>query len=137
MKYLIDTNIFVILLEKSYSRLSEKQLKIIKDDNSELFLSEGSLYELGIKIRLKKAEFAHIDIHKVESGMKRLGVTLLKSKKEFYYNIPSVPMAYKRNGDKHGDPFDLLIISQALVEKLPTISTDEYFPEYKGLKVIS
>jgi PIN domain nuclease of toxin-antitoxin system len=42
----------------------------------------------------------------------------------------------KKNGDKHGDPFDLLIISQALVENLPVISTDEYFPSYGGLTTI-
>ena len=35
------------------------------------------------------------------------------------------------------DPFDLLIISQALLEKIPVFSTDRYFPEYIGLKVIA
>lgn len=136
MKYLIDTNILIILLEKSYSRLSSKQLQVIKDVESELYISEGSLYEIGIKIRQNKPDFAHINVQKVEQGMKTLGIKLLKSKKEFYYNIPNVPVVYKRKGEKHGDPFDLLIISQALVENLPTVSTDEFFPDYKGLNVV-
>jgi len=37
----------------------------------------------------------------------------------------------------HADPFDLLIISQALIEDLPILSTDRYFPDYEGLRVIT
>jgi PIN domain nuclease of toxin-antitoxin system len=65
-----------------------------------------------------------------------LKIGLLKSKQAFYTNIPKVPLVLKKNGDKHGDPFDLLIISQALSENLPVLSSDEYFPAYVGLTII-
>ena len=40
--------------------------------------------------------------------------------------------------DKHTDPFDRLIIAQAILEKIPLISSDKKFPKYKkmGLEFI-
>ncbi len=46
-------------------------------------------------------------------------------------------MTYLLDNKLHGDPFDLLIISQALLENLPILSTDSLFPLHEGLVVIS
>ena len=35
--------------------------------------------------------------------------------------------------DKHTDPFDRIIIAQAIIEKIPLISSDKKFPKYKKL----
>jgi PIN domain nuclease of toxin-antitoxin system len=137
MTYLIDTNIFIIMIEKSYHRLSSEQKTILKDTNNIFLLSEASIYEIGIKVRLNKANFSHIDMLVIDAERKRMNIKLLKSKIEYYTNIPQVPKAIDSKGKVHGDPFDLLIISQALVENLQILSTDSLFPEYQGLKVIS
>ena len=137
MTYLLDTNIFIIMLEKSYHRLSTKQREILSEPTNLFYLSEASLYEIGIKSRLQREDFAHINLTTIEQERRRLKIKLLNSKQVFYTNIPNVPQVLKRNGDKHGDPFDLLIISQALVENLLVISTDEYFPSYTGLTIIA
>ena len=137
MTYLIDTNIFIILLEKSFHRLSRQQKEIIFNPSSELFLSEASIYEMAIKARLEKPNFSHMNINTIDADRKANNIKLLKSKIEYYTNIPQVPKAIDSKGKVHGDPFDLLIISQALVENLQILSTDSLFPEYQGLKVIS
>ena len=137
MTYLIDTNIFIILIEKSYHRLSLEQKIIIKNPNNTFLLSEASIYEIGIKVRLNKANFSHIDILLIDAERKRMNIKLLKSKIDYYTNIPQVPKAIDSKGKVHGDPFDLLIISQALLEDLQILSTDRFFPEYQGLRVIS
>lgn len=136
MTYLLDTNIFIILLEKSYHRLSTKQRALIDDTRNNFLLSEASLYEIGIKVRLQKSDFAHIDITTIEQDRRALKIKLLKSTVEFYLNIPTVPKVLKNHKDVHGDPFDLLIISQAMVRGLAILSTDECFPKYEGLTVI-
>jgi PIN domain nuclease of toxin-antitoxin system len=137
MNYLIDTNIFIFLIEKSVHRFSSAQKEILKNPNNTLFLSEASLYEMAIKARLEKPNFSHINIKTIDAERKENGIKLLKSRIEYYTNIPQVPKAIDSKGKVHGDPFDLLIISQALVENLQILSTDSLFPEYQGLKVIS
>ena len=137
MKYLIDTNIFIIILEKSFHRLSTAQRDIIFDATNELMLSEASLYEIAIKVRLAKPDFSHIDITTIDRERKVSGIKLLKSQIAFYINITNVPKVIGQNGKPHGDPFDLLIISQALLKNIPILSTDRFFPLYSGLKVIS
>ena len=137
MKYLIDTNIFIIILEKSFHRLSTAQRDIIFDATNELMLSEASLYEIAIKVRLTKPDFSHIDIITINRERKVSGIKLLKSQIAFYINITNVPKVIGQNSKPHGDPFDLLIISQALLKNIPILSTDRFFPLYSGLKVIS
>lgn len=137
MNYLLDTNVFIILIEESFDRLSQAQREIISDVESTFWLSESSLYEIAIKVRLEKSEFSHIKISTVENDRQRLGIRLLKPKVAHYLNIPEVPEVYISPSKLHADSFDLLIISQALTEKLPVLSTDRYFPEYENLVVIA
>ncbi len=89
--------------------------------------------KLALKVRTGKLS---LNLSTIEQQRKRLKIGLLKSRQAFYTNIPKIPLVFKKNGDKHGDPFDLLIILQALSENLPVLSSDEYFPSYKGLTTI-
>ena len=136
MNYLIDTNIFIFLIDGLHSRFSIAQSRILSDTKNEIFVSESSLFEIGIKIRLQKSTFSHLEISTIDAERKRLNINLLKPKIAHYLYIPEVPKVYMSPSKLHADPFDLLIISQALIEKLPILSTDRYFPEYEGLQVI-
>ena len=133
MKYLLDSNIFIFLLQENFESISFRQYEILNNPTNKLLLSEASLYEISIKVRTGKLS---LNLNTIEQERKRLKIGLLKSKQAFYTNIPKVPFVFKKNGDKHGDPFDLLIISQALIENLPVLSSDEYFPSYEGLTII-
>ena len=133
MKYLLDSNIFIFLLQENFDSISYEQYEILNNSTNKLLLSEASLYEISIKVRTGKLS---LNLDTIERDRKKLKIGLLKSKQAFYTNIPNVPLVLKKNGDKHGDPFDILIISQALIENLPVLSSDEYFPSYKGLTTI-
>jgi PIN domain nuclease of toxin-antitoxin system len=137
MKYLIDTNIFIFLLDKEFYKLSESQLEIIDNPKNELFICEASIYEFSIKIRLNKLEFNRFNIDSVEEDRKLLNIKLLKSQIEHYKSIISVPKILKLDGKPHADPFDLLIIATAQKENIPVLSSDTYFPEYNIIKTIS
>lgn len=137
MKYLLDTNIFITLVLREFEKLSTKQKAILNDTNNTFYLSEASLYEIAIKVRLEKSNFSKIDMKIAEEKLEEFKIKLLSSKKDFYYNIPNVPKVYISKSKPHGDPFDLLIISQAMLEGIPVLSTDDFFPSYVGLNVIS
>ena len=136
MTYLLDTNILIFLIEKSYKKISMKQMELITNQDNKFVLSEASLFEIGIKIRGGKGDFSNLNIFTLEEDYIRLNISLLKSKPVYYTNIPKVQSVIKKDGKIHGDPFDLLIISQAMVENLPVLSSDEYFPYYKDIVTI-
>ncbi len=137
MKYLLDTNVFFYLLDEDFNSLSEAQKEIIGNSNNELFVSEASYYELSIKARLHKQFSFKFEISKLDKYRKVLNIKLLKSKTEFYLGITKVPQVYLSANKLHGDPFDLLIISQAISENLPILSSDRLFPSYSGITVIT
>ena len=115
----------------------EAQKEIIGNSNNELFVSEASYYELSIKARLQKQFSFKFEISKLDKYRKVLNIKLLKSKTEFYLGITKVPQVYLSANKLHGDPFDLLIISQAISENLPILSSDRLFPSYSGITVIT
>ena len=137
MTYLLDTNVFIFLITKRLGRLSEKQKVILADVDNDFVVSEASFYEIGIKARLERPDFEHVNILTVDEDREANQIAILKSKISFYLNIPNVPKVIISGSKLHGDPFDLLIISQALQENLPILSTDSLFPLYEGLDVIS
>lgn len=137
MKYLIDTNIFIFLMSEDFGGLSPKQKLVVFNQDNELYLSEASLYEMAIKKRNGNKDFDKINLDTLEYDRKKNGIGLLKSTVQHYFNIVNVSIVYKSKGKLHADPFDLLIISTAMVENMPVLSTDRFFPDYKSLKVVS
>lgn len=67
MKYLLDTNIFIYLIEDNFLRLSKNQLDILQNPQNEFCISEASLFEIAIKIRMLKSNFGHITMDLIES----------------------------------------------------------------------
>lgn len=137
MKYLLDTNIFIYIIEHDFSQLSTLQKEIIDNTDNELYISEATYYELSIKVRLNKQSSFKFNILELDKDRKTFNIKLLKSKTDYYLEISRVPKVYLTENKLHGDPFDLLIISQALREKMPILSSDRLFPNYDGLNVIS
>jgi len=137
MRYLLDTNVLIYIIESDFSQLSNAQKAIIDNTDNELYVSEASYYELSIKIRANKTSYFKFDILKIEKIRKKFKLKLLKSKPSYYIGIIDVPKVNITENKLHGDPFDLLIISQAIKEKLPILSSDSLYPKYEGLKVIN
>jgi PIN domain nuclease of toxin-antitoxin system len=135
MRYLIDTNIFIFVIQNRPERLSPTQRDILSNAANDLYVSESSLYEIAIKVRQGKQNFG-INLETIEEDRKKNGIKLLKPTIAHYLNIPNVPKVLDDKGKSHADPFDLLIISQALSEEIAILSTDRYFPEYAGLMVV-
>lgn len=121
MELLLDTHVFIWYAEndKSLPKSTKEKIKALDND---ILISIVSLWEIGIKTSLKKltlnGSMADIINLTFENGFKILPLQpdhIIKNNLlEFY----------------HRDPFDRMIIAQALVEDLEIISKDEAFDKY-------
>ena len=136
MRYLLDTNIFLYIATDP-DLLSVNVHALLDDPEAIWCMSTVSLQELVIGFNNKS-----FDIKRWKTAEE-----LIKAVTEEYYIqvlliTPDHIKTYARlrpNAAKgHKDPFDHLIISHAITEHIPLISSDERFPYYtkQGLDLI-
>lgn len=132
MRYLIDTNIFIYMATDKDS-LSRDVSKILGDYENLIYISTESLRELVVhynnKILLRK--YWKTKYEMLQSITKKYGLQILPL-------TPDVMYTYGRMNIYHNDPSDHVIIAQAMAMKMPLISDDNRFPEYRneGLELI-
>ncbi len=127
MKYLIDTHIFLWFTSGS-SELSQKTKEIILDKNNEILISIASLWEISIKTAMGKLEIRG-DYEKVIDDVTGNAMDILPI--NFAHTVAQNKLPFY-----HRDPFDRIIIAQAITEKLNLISKDETFDLYLSDKPI-
>lgn len=123
-RYLLDTHIFIWNI---YNRdLLSRQLRDELDDyNNKLYLSRMSLVEIAIKNRIGKLDLGE-DIKKFVSSIERFGITILEIDNQHIVTLNQL-----RCLKNHNDPFDHIIISQAITDRLCLISADGKMPYYE------
>ena len=130
MTLIIDTQIWIWLMSDPH-RISGSTLARLARRDEVLLLSVASCWEASIKYGLGKLQLAEAPAIYVPAQIDRLGLTLLPIELPHVLNVASLP---HRSG--HGDPFDRLIISQALMLGLPVLTSDRRFVEY-GVEVLA
>ncbi len=121
MGFLLDTHAFLWFLGGD-KKLPKPSRKIIKDINQDCYLSVASLWEMTIKIQLKKLEVS-IPIEDIYDFLERNQIILLPIEIQHL-------SALSKLDAHHQDPFDRLIISQGISEGLTVISGDSWFHKY-------
>ena len=130
MKYLLDTNAFY-LLTADFSRLSASYQRILTDTANAFVLSPASIWEMAIKVRLGKLDLQGVSLDDATGRLRvQQKIRLLDIKQSHLLRIATLPKV-----KDHGDPFDLLIIAQALTENLPVLTSDRKFVDY-GVNVV-
>ncbi|WP_151087727.1 type II toxin-antitoxin system VapC family toxin [Hymenobacter baengnokdamensis] len=130
MKYLLDTNA-LIALGTNFSALSPTVQAVLTDQRNDFVLSPASLWEISIKVRLGKLDLNGLSLETFATVIRRkFGIHLLPIKQSQLLYIATLPKV-----KDHGDPFDLLIIAQALTENLPVLTSDGKFHLY-GVNVL-
>lgn len=123
MKYLVDTQVFLWSLGYGY-KLPNHVKEIITNYNNEIYLSYASIWEVVIKNSLGKLKLP-FDIKHLPSAVQEMSFQLLQIKIEHLLNLKDMDYHHK-------DPFDRLIISQSIIEKLPIITSDKQFKNYNA-----
>lgn len=118
MKILIDTHIFLWMLSCP-EKLSEKRRYELEVPANEVFLSVMSIAELMIKSSIGKIK---IEFDPLKTA-KQMQVDILDFSGRHALVLGQLPMHHK-------DPFDRMILSQALSNKLALMSDDAKFLKY-------
>lgn len=127
MRVLLDTHVFLWWVEGNRA-LPVKARAALADRNNECLFSLVSVWELAIKAGLGKLKLALPVQRYVVENVAANGFGMLDIRMAHVGRVESLPA-------HHGDPFDRLLIAQALEEKLPVVTADPVFREY-GVKRI-
>jgi PIN domain nuclease of toxin-antitoxin system len=123
MKYLVDTHIALWALFDD-PRLSRTTHGILSSAENELLFSVSSIWEIAIKRKLNKLEFVHdprvIRRYLIDNGYEELPVL-----GQHVVEVDSLPPIHK-------DPFDRILIAQAMVEGITLLTTDAVIAKYPG-----
>ncbi|NJL99585.1 MAG: type II toxin-antitoxin system VapC family toxin [Synechococcaceae cyanobacterium SM2_3_2] len=119
MRVLLDTHAF-IWWDREPNRIPLSTLLMMQE--SELILSLVSLWEIQIKTHLGKLNLG-MPLNELIRHHKGNGIHLLPITVEHILNLDHLP-------NHHKDPFDRLLISQSIVERIPIITQDSMFVHY-------
>lgn len=121
MKYLIDTHILIWFSEDDV-RLPVRIKSILEDNSSEIYISHATIWEMAIKMSLGKLKLIY-SLNEWEQVLVKNNIQLLPTLFKHYQQLESLPK-------HHLDPFDRLIIAQAIAEDFTVISHDSKFSNY-------
>jgi PIN domain nuclease of toxin-antitoxin system len=122
MNLLLDTHIFLWFVNDD-PRLSDPLKDLIENENNFSYLSIASLWEMSIKYNLGKLTLAPSYEEFVEREVRESSIILLNIELEHLRINASLPF-------HHRDPFDRIIIAQAMAENLPIMTVDSAFNQY-------
>jgi len=132
MIYLLDTHTFIWATLQT-DNLSKKSKEIISSRSNEIYVSTVSFWEISLKTRIKKYAFDNINIKDFPQYARNMGFTIIDMQENETITFHELPL--KKN---HKDPFDRMLIWQAITKNMTMLSKDELFGQYKkdGLKLI-
>ncbi len=131
MKYLLDAHTFLWAVSDTNS-LSEKALEAIKSPKNDIYVSAVTFWEISIKIRIRKLDLDTLkpeDLIPLAEKMEFELISLSPEEAITYHNLLE---------DTHNDPFDRILIWQAISRNMGLISKDHEFKKFTqlGLKLL-
>jgi PIN domain nuclease of toxin-antitoxin system len=118
MDIIIDTNIFIWSVQAP-EKISKKHKMILENNNNNLYLSSLSLAEISIKKSINKLKITF----DLQQTLDKLNLEILDFKAKEAILLEKLPFHHK-------DPFDRMIISQAIASNYHLITTDKHFNNY-------
>ncbi len=122
MKYLLDTHRLLWFLSGD-EQLSAPARQLIENESNEMFISVASLWEIAIKVSLRKLHLGQPFEKLFPFQLEQNSIEILDISLTHLSTLSRLPF-------HHRDPFDRLIIAQSFVENLPIIGVDGLFDAY-------
>ncbi len=123
MNFLIDTQVAIWALFDD-PHLSQEARQILDDPGNRFQFSVCSIWEIAIKRGLKRPDFQY-DPREVRRHLLRNGCTELTIQSQHAVEVDTLPPIHK-------DPFDRILIAQAMVEGITLLTADEEIARYPG-----
>ena len=124
MNYLIDTHTFIWAISNT-KKLSERVLEIITNIDNDIFVSVVSFWEIALKTSINKFSFEGINMNDLPEYARKMNFRILEMKTHEACTFANLPLK-----DNHKDPFDRMIIWQAIMNGMTLISKDKMFVQY-------
>jgi len=123
LKLLLDTHVLLWLLAGS-ERLSDQARGVLADPRNDVFVSAASAWEIAIKVRLGKLDVppdvrSWLPIELAASRLATLPISLHHA-----LGVEHLP-------PHHADPFDRILVAQALAEGMVIVSNDHQLDRYE------
>lgn len=122
MKILLDTHTFLWFIGGS-EELSAHARRLIEDKSNACYLSVASLWEMAIKVSIGKLTVPLPFTRLVRQHVTGNNIDVLPIEPEHLDEQREMPF-------HHRDPFDRLIIAQAITEEMPVVGRDTAFEAY-------
>jgi len=125
--YLLDTAIFLWSVG-STERLNQQALALVEDATTELFLSAASSWEISIKsalgkLKLPEAASTYVPKRLTSQGIRSLPISHIHA------------LAAGELPPHHRDPFDRMLVAQAMNEEMVLLTADPSFKKY-GIEIL-
>ncbi len=118
MKLLIDSNALIWMASEP-TVLSSEARRALQDPDNDRFVSIASIWEITIKMSRGKLVLPE----RLEAAVDGMAAALLSITLAHVDRVGSLPF-------HHRDPFDRMIIAQAIEEELTIVTRDRHFPAY-------
>jgi PIN domain nuclease of toxin-antitoxin system len=123
VKFILDTHLLLWAAGNS-TKLPSEARTIVNDESNELFFSAASIWEVAIKQGLGRDDFK-ADARLLRRGLLDNGYSELPIDSEHAVAVDSLP-------DFHKDPFDRILIAQAMTEGIILLTSDSAVAKYSG-----
>lgn len=131
MKYLIDTHVIIWFLSEP-QHLSKKMKEILQNTSNTILFSPISFWEISIKFGSGKLDLGNLIANELPQKLIEIGFeeALLSSK--------NTASHYQLSATYHRDPFDRMLIWQAIQNNHTLVSDDATIRKYtsEGLKLV-
>lgn len=122
MRHLLDAHSLIWALDDP-SKLGSRARAVLEEPTNELVISVGTIWELSIKVGLRKLSLSLPYRQWIERAVADLCLTVSPITLEVTERQMALPF-------HHRDPFDRLLVAQCLLERIPIVSADAVFDEY-------
>jgi PIN domain nuclease of toxin-antitoxin system len=124
MKCLLDTCTLIWVLSDK-NKLSQVAFDVISSDKNTLHVSAVSFFEMSIKSSIGKLSFNDFHLNELPAILYNSGVELLSMDPFESIDLHDLPLK-----ENHRDPFDRMLICQAIARNLTLISSDKSMTGY-------
>lgn len=116
MKLLLDTQIFLWAITGD-NRLTKPQSSYFMDSNNDLYLSVASIWEIIVKSSIGKLPIPTPVMKYVAKQMQENRIGSLPVRESHFAELEKLPQL-------HRDPFDRMLVAQAVAEQMPILTSD-------------
>lgn len=122
MRFLLDTHTLIWWMTRD-KRLSRSAYSLIEEEDNVSFVSAASAWEIATKVRLGRLPAAAGLVQDFVADLTAQRIQILEINAEHGIRAGSLP-------GPHKDPFDRMLIAQALAENVPIVSNDRALDGY-------